>query len=96
MNPLRRSTDTTKITPSMREWCRVLSGGGYIKGWRGCTIGCSAGNGHGVAVRITFVMVEKLVKSGLIDWEEYQVEGISLWRTRAVLTEAGHREAAAK
>lgn len=89
MSNVRAVTETVVVTSTMKEWCRVLATGGYIKGWVGCTIGCSAGNGNGVHLRISFVMVEKLLKAGLITWETYQVEGISLNRTRAILTEAG-------
>lgn len=92
-----RCTEQTKtITKSMREWCRILSAGGHIKGWPGVTVNCSAQNAYGCPVRIKFTTVENLVHAGLIEWEEYYFsENSTLKRTRAVLTEAGHREAAA-
>lgn len=84
-----------KITKAMHEWCCILSAGGYIKGWIGSNIGCSAQNQHGCGIQMRYTMVEKLLDAGLIEWEEYEFAP-SMRRKRAVLTPAGHREAAAK
>ena len=81
---------TITITPAMRKWCRALNNGDYYM-WtkrRENDIGAS-GSGALSIGSPNYIIVEKMVDAGLVEWRRRAFEPNQIHPFRARLTPAG-------